>query len=300
MVRSIEIVEVGARDGLQNEAQIVETKDKIELIMRAIGAGAKKLEVASFVHPKRVPQMADAEAVVEGLPDGAAEYVGLALNMRGAQRALETKVDEIGCVAITTDSFATRNQGQTSDESVDECKRIIRFVHEQGRRANVTISTSWGCPFEGEVEPERVVEMATSLAEAGPVQIAIADTIGVADPWRVKDMFERLRDALPQVSFRAHFHNTRNTGIANAFAAVQAGVDTLDASLGGLGGCPFAPNATGNIPTEDLIYMLNRGGIETGWSAKGVAEAAAWVDTLIGDTPGMLAKAGVFPDIVAA
>lgn len=289
------IVEVSPRDGLQNERAIVSTAQKIELIARAQRAGIARIEVASFVNPARVPQMADAEAVVAGLQGGAI-HVGLVLNMKGAERAAKTSVHEFGCVAIATDTFGLKNQGQTSAESVLEARRILRFARSEGRRGNVTISAAWGCPFEGEVDPARVVSMAIDLADEAPVDIAIADTIGVGDPWRVEALFVRLREALPGVRFRAHFHNTRNTGLANAYAAYKAGVRTLDGSLSGVGGCPFAPAATGNIPTEDLLYMLARGGVETGVDLAAACEAALWLEGVIGrKTPGLVAKAGPFP-----
>lgn len=296
MPKPVRILEVCPRDGLQNERVVVPTAQKIELVRRAEEAGLRRIEVASFVHPDRVPQMADAESVVAGLGRGGATYVGLALNVRGAERAARTTVDEIGCVALSTDSFGLKNQGQTSAESVLEARRIMRFARSEGRPANVTISAAWGCPFEGEVDPGRVVAMAQDLASEEPVDIAIADTIGVADPWRVTALFQRLREALPGVSFRGHFHNTRNTGLANAFAAVAAGVDTLDASFGGVGGCPFAPNATGNIPTEDLAYMLERGGVATGVDLSAAIRTALWLQTVVGrPVPGFLSKAGAFP-----
>jgi hydroxymethylglutaryl-CoA lyase len=291
------IVEVSPRDGLQNERAEVSTALKIELIDRAERSGVGRIEVASFVNPARVPQMADAEAVIAGLK-GQAFYVGLVLNMKGAERAAKTSVHEFGCVAIASDTFGRKNQGQTSAESVLEARRILRFARSEGRRGNVTISAAWGCPFEGEIDPSRVVSMAVDLAGEAPVDIAIADTIGVADPWRVEELFLRLHDALPSVSFRGHFHNTRNTGLANAYAAVKAGVRTLDGSISGIGGCPFAPAATGNIPTEDLLYMLSRAGFDTGVDLAAACETAQWLEGVIGrKTPGLVSKAGLFPRV---
>ena len=261
-LNSVEILDVSARDGLQNESRLFSTEEKVSLINHIFAAGVRRLEVASFVHPKRVPQMADAEAVIAALPERSdATYIGLVLNERGVDRALETKIDEVGCVALTTDTFAQKNQGQTCLESVDVATKILDKAHAAGRRANVTISAAFGCPFEGEVEIGRVVDMAERLAQAGPHEIAIADTIGVGDPWHVGELISAIKAAIPEMPLRAHFHNTRNTGLANGFAAVQAGISTLDVSVAGIGGCPFAPAATGNVPAEDMIYMLQRHGL---------------------------------------
>lgn len=300
--RKIEILEVGPRDGLQNEAVEFSTADKLRLINLVIDAGIRRLEVASFVHPKLVPQMADAEALVAGLDDRPeVTYVGLALNLRGATRAAETRtngrgIDEVGCVAICSDTFGQKNQGQTAQESVDASKEIIAFAKAEGMAAQVTISAAYGCPFEGEVKPERVVELAKQMADAEPRELAIADTIGVAVPAQVTEVFARVKEAVPHIPLRAHFHNTRNTGVANAWAAVEAGAATIDASLGGLGGCPFAPRATGNVATEDLIYMLQRSGVETGVDLEKLIAATGWVQDKLGrQTPAMVSQAGGFP-----
>ena len=297
MASHIEVVDVTARDGLQNESRLFTTSEKLELINQAIDAGARRLEVASFVHPKRVPQMADAEAVIAGLPDRSdVTYIGLVLNDRGLSRVLETKIDEVGCVCVATDTFADKNQGQTSQESVDIAKGIIARSLKEGLKANATISTAFGCPFEGEVNASRVVNMAKDLAEAGPHEIAIADTIGVGNPWQVAEVFSAVRKALPNMPLRGHFHNTRNTGLANAYAALSAGAVTLDASIGGIGGCPFAPNATGNVPMEDIVYMLERNNIDTGMKLEALNATAQWLSEKMGRTlPGMVSRAGGFP-----
>lgn len=295
--KTIEIIDVSARDGLQNESQIFSTADKVTLINKAIDAGHRRLEVASFVHPKRVPQMADAEAVLAGLPSrDDLTYIGLVLNMRGLERALDTQADEAGCVCLATDTFAMKNQGQSYQESVQVCAEMIKRAKASGLKANVTIGAAFGCPFEGEVPVERVVEMAKILADAGPHEISLADTIGVGSPWHVGELFSAIANALPGLSLRGHFHNTRNTGLANAYSAVQAGVETLDSSIGGIGGCPFAPKATGNVPSEDLIYMLHRGGVETGVSLDKVVETAKWIsEKMDRSLPGMVSRAGTFP-----
>ncbi len=298
MVRAIEIVEVGPRDGLQNEAKIVSTADKVELIRRAIAAGAKRIEVASFVNPKRVPQMADADEVVAilGKPEGVTR-IGLVLNERGAERAIACGVDQLGAVAVASDSFGIRNQGQSSAESVAVAQAIMAMGKAAGVPAQVTIAVAFGCPFSGEVDADHVVAMAARLASAGPVEIALADTIGVAVPAQVTRLFTALRRALPDVKLRAHFHNTRNTGIANVWAAVEAGVDTIDASIGGLGGCPFAPGAAGNVATEDVAYLLARSGVETGLDFERLIDTARWLSGVMGkDMPSMLVKAGGFPE----
>lgn len=268
MAQVVEILEVGPRDGLQNEPEIISIEDKLGLIERSIAAGVRRLEVASFVNPKRVPQMAGAEELVASLPAlDDVTYIGLVLNMRGAERALETSVHELGAVALPSDTFAGKNQGQTSDESVAVACEIVEFAKSAGRKANVTISAAFGCPFEGEVAPEKIVAMAETIAAAGPHEIAIADTIGVGDPWRVADVISKVRAALPDMPLRAHFHNTRNTGLANAYAAVQSGVTTLDASLGGIGGC---------LLRRRRQAIFRRKTLSTCLSAAGFRQACAW------------------------
>lgn len=295
--RQIEIVEVGPRDGLQNESAIVTTEDKRALIERIIAAGIRRVEVASFVDPRRVPQMADAERLVDLLPSrDDVVYIGLVLNERGAERALATQVHELGAVCVTTDAFALRNQGQTSDESLSVAKRIVSMAKAAGRRGQITIGGAFGCPFEGELKAGRTLEMAVQAAEAGPVEIALADTIGCAAPAEVETLVGQVAEAVAPLPVRVHFHNTRNTGLANVWAAVEAGARTVDASLGGLGGCPFAPAATGNVPTEDVVYMLERSGITTGLDLDRLIETASWFSKIIGKTlPGMVSRAGRFP-----
>lgn len=297
MNERVEIVEVGPRDGLQSEPGVVPTGVKIELIDRLVRAGVRRVEVASFVNPRKVPQMADADEVMKALPDRPGiTYIGLVLNRKGCERALAAGCREISMAVFATDTFNQRNQGESTDASVAAWLDIARAARAAGVRAQVTISAAFGCPFEGEVAPARVVELATRLAEGGPIEIALADTIGVGAPAQVTDLVGRVRAAVPGVPLRAHFHNTRNTGLANAYAAVQAGVGVLDASVGGIGGCPFAPAATGNIPTEDLIYMLHRSGVQTGISLEALLETGHWLQDKLGrSVPGMLVKAGVFP-----
>lgn len=297
---SIELVEVGPRDGLQNEPDIVSTADKLALINRMISYGARRLEVASFVHPARVPQMADAEDVIAGLPDcDDVTYIGLTLNKRGVMRGLATKeggrrgIDQAGCVLVASDTFGQKNQGQTIAEGIAENRAMIRFAKAEGLSAQVTISAAFGCPFEGEVKPETVLAIAEEMAAEDPVEIALADTIGVGVPAQVEDLFGRLGNLLGgRIPMRCHFHDTRGTGIANAWAAYKSGVRAFDASLGGLGGCPFAPKATGNIATEDLIYMMERSGIDTGVDLDAVIQTNRGFAQVLGrELPSRVARA---------
>ncbi|AOL24721.1 hydroxymethylglutaryl-CoA lyase [Erythrobacter litoralis] len=301
----IEILEVGPRDGLQNEAEIVSTADKLALIGAMIGYGARRLEVASFVHPGRVPQMADAEDVIAALPDREdVQYIGLTLNKRGIMRALATReggpkdgkgrgVDQAGCVIVASDTFGQKNQGQSIAEGIAETRDMLRFARAEGLSAQVTISAAFGCPFEGEVKPETVLAIAEELAAEDPAEIALADTVGVGVPAQVTDLFGRLGEMLAgRIPMRCHFHDTRATGIANAWAAYEAGVRTFDASLGGLGGCPFAPRATGNIATEDLVYMMDNSHIATNIDlAAAIAANRAFAQVLGRELPSRVARA---------
>ncbi|NQX95558.1 MAG: hydroxymethylglutaryl-CoA lyase [Erythrobacter sp.] len=296
----IELVEVGPRDGLQNEPDIVSTADKLAMIERMLDYGARRIEVASFVHPKRVPQMADAESVIVGLPDiEGSTYIGLALNKRGVMRGLETRaggkrgIDQVGCVIVASDTFGQKNQGQTIAEGIAENREMIRFAKAEGMSAQVTISAAFGCPFEGEVKPETILAIAEEIAAEEPAEIALADTIGVGVPSQVSDLYGRLAELLDgKIPMRCHFHNTRGTGIANAWAAYEAGVRTFDASLGGLGGCPFAPKATGNIATEELIYLMDKSGVPSGVDLSKAIAANHWfADILKRELPSLVARA---------
>jgi hydroxymethylglutaryl-CoA lyase len=242
--------------------------------------------------------MADGDAVCAGLPNRAdVTYIGLVMNVRGAQRAIATgRINQLGAVAIASEGFAIANQGQTSDESVEVAKTIIRMAHDAGLTGQVTIGAAFGCPFDGEISEDRVVAMTERLAEAGPVEIAIADTIGVGNPAQVTRLVTRIRAAIKPLPVRVHFHNTRNTGLANVWAAVEAGASVVDASLGGLGGCPFAPGAAGNVPSEDVVYMLERAGVATGMDLAKLVAASHWLAEVMGrKLPGMVAHAPAFP-----
>ena len=298
--KTVELLEVAPRDGLQNEKVAISTEYKLELIARAIAAGARRIEVTSFVNPRSVPQMADADDVAAGLPvRDDVTYIGLVMNQRGAERALATgRIDQLGAVTVATDRFAMANQGQTSDGSVEVARAIIALAQSAGRTAQVTIAAAFGCPFEGEVGQERVLAMAAALAEAGPVEIGLADTIGVANPAHVGRLVARVRNLIAPIPVRVHFHNTRGTGLANVWEAVTAGARTIDAAIGGLGGCPFAPGASGNVASEDVVYMLERAGIGTGMDLTALIDTSRWLGTIMGRTlPGMVARAPAFPKV---
>jgi hydroxymethylglutaryl-CoA lyase len=297
MSRRIEVVEVGPRDGLQNEKTLLEVDQKLELIHRLEAAGARRMEVVSFVNPKRVPQMAGAEEIMAALPKQPdRKRIGLVLNMRGWERCVAAGCDEANVVVCATDGFGIRNQGASVEEQVDALRAIMAVRRLADPPVTVTISVAFGCPFDGEVPEERVVDIVSAAADLRVPEIALADTIGVADPWLVRRRIEAARKAAPDARLRMHFHDTRNTGLANAFASVEAGVDVLDAAVGGLGGCPFAPNATGNIGTEDLVYMLERAGYETGYDLDKLIAIGAWVSGLLGKAPtASVTRAGGFP-----
>lgn len=301
MTQRVQIVEVGPRDGLQNESVILTTDQKVQMICQLTNAGLSRIEAVSFAHPDKVPQMADAEAVMAALPKrDDVSYIGLILNWRGWLRAAETSVDEVNMNVSASNTFNERNQGTDTEDTINVLGQVVQHASAAGLPVTATIATSWGCPFEGEVPLDRLLFVAEAVAATGVAEIAVADTIGVADPWNVTERVSEVRQVVGGTPLRAHFHNTRNTGIANAYAAVQAGVTTLDSSVGGLGGCPFAPRATGNIPTDDLVYMLDRAGIETGISLSNVIEISTGMAKLIGrPLEAMLPKAGVFPTSVA-
>lgn len=292
----MQIIEVGPRDGLQNEERVLDTPSKLALIHRLMDAGATRIEAASFVHPKRVPQMADAEAVLAGVERRAGvSLAGLVLNRRGYDRAVAAGVDEINYVVVATETFNQRNQGVSTDATLDDWADITDLASAQGLFRSVTIGASFGCPFEGDVAVEQVLRIVRRVVEAGADEICLADTIGVGDPADVRRKVAAVAE-VTDLPLRCHFHNTRNTGLANAAAAIEQGVVALDASIGGIGGCPFAPAATGNVPTEDLAYMLERMDIDTGLDLAALLPIVGFVEEQLGKTvPGMLAKAGLFP-----
>ncbi len=292
----VEIVEVSPRDGLQNESALLSTEDKLALIDTLVASGVRRIEATSFVNPARVPQMADADEVARRLPRGDVSWIGLVLNERGLDRALAAGLDEVNVVVGVTDTFSRRNQGVTVEEAIIAWSRMADRAAAAGVRRTVTLSVAFGCPFEGEVTVERVTEVLERCAEAQPDEIAFGDTIGVGVPSQVRTLADVAGRAAPGLPVRWHFHNTRNTGYANAMAAVETGGAVLDASAGGIGGCPFAPNATGNIATEDLVYLLERNGIRTGVGIGALLPLGERLGKLLGhQVPGQLARAGVFP-----
>lgn len=289
------IYEVGPRDGLQNEPDVLDVETRAELVRRLADTGLPAIEVASFVDPRRVPQMAEPEAVVDAV--GARPGVtraGLALNARGYDRVVAAGLDEVRFSFGVTEEFNRRNQGATVEESLAAAREIVSRARADGLRSTVILSVAFGCPFEGEVDPGHVADVATRVAESEPDTVVLADTIGVASPSAVRSLTERV--AADGRAIGGHFHNTRNTGYANALAALESGASVLDASVGGLGGCPFAPNATGNIATEDLVYLLSREGVETGVNLDDLVEVAAWMAEILGRRlEGQLYRAGRFP-----
>jgi isopropylmalate/homocitrate/citramalate synthase len=288
------IREVGPRDGLQNEQEVVPPETRAQLVRRLADAGLTRIEAASFVNPERVPQMEGAEEVVAALePRDGVVYAGLALNERGYERLRETGLEEVSFALAATESFSQRNAGASVEESIAAAETIVARAREDGIRASLTISVAFGCPFEGPVDPDHVVEIAERLAATEADELVLADTIGVATPTQVRSLLERAAALGKPVG--GHFHNTRNTGFANAYAALEAGVTMLDASVGGLGGCPFAPKATGNIATEDLVYLLEGEGIETGVDLEALIAVSEWLEELLGRRlEGYVYRAGPF------
>ena len=303
MSRPITIVEVGPRDGLQNEKAILEPAVRADLVRRLEAAGARRTEAVSFVHPKYVPQMAGAEEVMAALPPEAGRSrIGLVLNGKGYDRALGTTVDEVNVAMSATDGFGLKNQGLSVDQQVQMLANIVagraNAAGAPGATPSLsaTLSCVWGCPFDGEVSAGQVADLVGRIAELGVEEIALADTIGAGDPWAVTRKVEAARAAAPDAVLRLHFHDTRNTGLANAYAGIEAGVSVLDASVGGIGGCPFAPGATGNIATEDLVYMLERAGFSTGYDLDALIRTARWIGEKIGrPAPSALSRAGGWP-----
>jgi hydroxymethylglutaryl-CoA lyase len=293
----LELIDVAPRDGLQNEATVLSTEDKLALISRLIDAGLRRIEVASFVRADRVPQMADADALCAALPrrDGV-RYSGLVLNERGFERAARSgRLSELSCVVCATDAFGQRNQGQ----SVQDGLRFARLVCEQAPRAGmtacVTIATAFGCPIEGEVAPERVAALAEHIAQYCPAELTLADTIGVAVPAAVRAVLAAVR-AKTSLPLRMHFHDTRNTAVANVEASIAQGVTAFDASVGGIGGCPFAPKAAGNVASEDLAYLFECSGYPCDVRLPALIETARWLSERLGRVlPGSVSKAGTFP-----
>jgi hydroxymethylglutaryl-CoA lyase/(R)-citramalyl-CoA lyase len=293
----IEIVDVGPRDGLQNEDKTLSPEVRAELCDRLAAAGVPRVEAASFVNPKLVPQMAGAEEVMAAIErHPGTSYAGLVLNEKGYERAVEAGVDEVRYAFPVTETFAKRNQNTTVADAMELAERLVERARLDGVRISVTLSATFGCPFEGRVEPKVVLDTAERVGAARPDEIVLADTIGVGVPTQVRGLVEGVLAFGTTVG--CHFHDTRNTGIANAAAAVEAGATVLDASVGGTGGCPFAPKATGNISTEDLVYLLHGMGYETGIDLEALIECATWLSEQLGkELPGQVHKAGNFAPV---
>ncbi|MHA7898656.1 MAG: hydroxymethylglutaryl-CoA lyase [Henriciella sp.] len=297
MTRRIDIVEVGPRDGLQNDPADLTTDQKLEFITRLEDCGVKRMESGSFVSPKAVPKMADSGAVFRGLDRSRkTRHIALALNEKGVRRAIDAAADEINFVLVAGEGFGERNQRMTPQQSADMLAACAPLVHEADIPLSATISVAFGDPYTGEVDPGVVANLAAQAQRAGVAEVGLGDTIGVATPWDVRTVIDQVRMEAPDVYLRLHFHDTRGAGLANVAAAVEAGVDVIDASCGGIGGCPFAPAATGNVATEDVVYMLERAGFETGLDLGKLIETAKWLETALGHpVNSSLSKAGGFP-----
>ncbi|MAK59922.1 MAG: hydroxymethylglutaryl-CoA lyase [Ponticaulis sp.] len=297
MSRRIDIVEVGPRDGLQNDPSDLTTSQKLEFIERLTACGVRRMESGSFVSPKAVPKMADSAEVFRGLDrTKPVRHIALALNEKGVRRAIDAAADEINFVLVAGEGFGRRNQGMTPQESAEKLMECAPLVHEAGIPLSATISVAFGDPYDGDIADGVVGGLAAQAQRAGVAEVGIGDTIGVADPWLVERRIEEVRMYAPDVYLRVHFHDTRNTGLANVAAAVKAGVDVVDASCGGIGGCPFAPAATGNVATEDVVYMLERAGFETGLDLSKLIETANWLEGVLGHPiASSLTRAGQFP-----
>jgi isopropylmalate/homocitrate/citramalate synthase len=294
---TVTICDVGPRDGMQNEDRHLDPETRAELVNRLAAAGVPRIEAVSFVNQARVPQMAGAEEVVAGIDRrGGVVYAGLVLNERGYDRLAATDLDEMHFAFAASETFNRRNQNALPEESLDVAGAIVRRAHDDGLRATVTIGTAFGCPFEGAVDPARVVGFAERAAAGGADEIVFADTVGVGVPRQVKELVGAAVSLGPPIG--VHLHNTRNTGFANAYAALDAGATVLDASVGGIGGCPFAPRATGNICTEDLVYMLHGEGVETGIDLDRLIDVAGWLESLLHrQLPGQVYRAGTFAPV---
>jgi hydroxymethylglutaryl-CoA lyase len=289
----LSVREVGPRDGLQNE-QPVPTREKIELIDRLSATGVRRIEAVSFVRPEAIPQMADADAVWQGIErSDRVSYSALVPNLRGAVRALEAGLDEIEAVVSASDTHNRKNVNRSTEQSLDDIAGIIALAHDRRASCQVIVSTAWGCPYEGDVPVDRVLAVAGRAVADGADSVSFGDTTGMATPGRVQRLVGEFRSAHPEVSLNLHFHNTRGTGLANVLAALELGVADFDASVGGLGGCPYAPGATGNIATEELVYMVEDMGVATGINLDALIDAAADAERIVGRVlPSQVLRAG--------
>ena len=300
MEKHVEIIEVSPRDGIQNEKIILTTEQKVQLIQHTLDSGFERVEVTSFVNPKKVPQMFDTDQLIRNLPlkkHDNIKYIGLALNEVGFKRAVDSGLDIVNYVVVASDSFSIRNQGATTLENLRTLEKVYAGA-EQKIEVATTVAASFGCPFEGEISTSHLLSIINNIAKIGLTEVCLADTIGVATPKDIKTKLRAISSAFPHLKIRLHLHNTRNTGIANAWAGLEEGVVGFESSFGGAGGCPFAPKATGNIPTEDLLYMLDRSGVKTGISLEKSIEAANWLEKKLGRTlPGLVKITDRFPPL---
>jgi hydroxymethylglutaryl-CoA lyase len=279
----VTVVEVGPRDGLQNEDAAIQTADKIEFVNRLSTAGLPSIEVSAFVSPKWVPQMADAAAVFAGISRlPSTRYAALVPNLAGLQRAHEAGATDVGVFAAASESFSRRNINQGIDESLETYRGVCQRALALGIRVRGYVSTAFGCPFEGDVAPASVARVAAALVQMGTFEVAVSDTIGIAHPGQVPRVLAVLTEQVPLDRIALHFHDTRGTALVNVLTALHLGVATFDASAGGLGGCPYAPGATGNLATEDLIYMLDGLGISTGVDLERLLEASMFIESRLG------------------
>lgn len=292
---SVVICDVGPRDGLQNESMVLPAASRAALIDRLALSGLKRIECVSFVNPRLVPAMAEPEDVMNAVSRRpGVRYSALAMNLRGYERALAAGMTEIRYGFAATDEFGLRNQNRTAQQGVEAAIEMIKRARQDGVRISIAISTAFGCPFAGPVAPASVLKLVEQLADEPPDEVSLADTIGVAVPPQVRELVAAIK-SFPSES-GVHFHDTRNTGVANSIAAVEAGADVIDASVGGTGGCPFAPRATGNVATEDVVFALHRMGVDTGIDLDSLIDTALWLGESLGKTmPSALSKAGPFP-----
>ena len=279
----VTVVEVGPRDGLQNESGAVSTADKIAFVDLLSASGLPIIEVSAFVSPKWVPQMADASAVFDGISRRpGTEYTALVPNVAGLERAHSANVRQVAVFAAASETFSRRNINKSIAESLESYREVCSRASELGIRVRGYVSTAFGCPFEGAVPAYRVAEVSLALVEMGVYEVAVSDTIGIAHPRQVEEVVLVVADRVPRERIALHFHDTRGTALANVLAALDTGISTFDSSAGGLGGCPYAPGATGNLATEDLVYMLDGLGIETGVNLNAVIAASQFIEPRIG------------------
>jgi len=296
---SVKVSEVVTRDGFQSEAQTIPTDQKVGLINKLSTTGLRRIEITSFVHPRFVPQLADAEEVYRRIerPTGV-EFIALVPNLKGAERAVACGVKEINVVFSASEAHNRSNVRMSVAESLENVGKIVELAREYGIKVNGALATAFGCPFEGAVTVQQVMRLVKEYLAMGVASVSFADTTGMANPKQVYDLVSRILDRWPDQEFSLHFHNTRGTGLANVVAGLQAGITSYDASLGGLGGCPFAPGAMGNICTEDLVHMLHEMGIKTGIDLDKLIAVARYLQELLGrPLPGQVMKAGKVSDL---